>query len=411
MTSSDEDTSSYPVTSKAEFTNCRSIGNYCNVLKVSILCSNLSSNALGRAYLLARVIQRHYAVEILGPTFGDGIWPPCSADGTLYKPVPGRTFPGFFLSTRELLRKISGDVIYAVKPRLTSFGVGLLAEQLRETPLIVDIDDWDYQGTYNLPRWRRLLRMARMLYDPYANQYLPLMERLIPRADGVTVVSTLLQERFGGIYLPHGRDTDYLNPDRYSGATLRESWALTEHKIVMFLGTPRPHKGLEELINALHRLPTLPLVLVVVGAKLNDSYSQKLLDIGGDKVRLIGMRPFHEIPRFLAAADVVALPQWNVPFAQAQVPAKVFDAMAMARPIVATRVGDLPKILEGCGLVVGPGDVEALSEAIRRVILEPDLASDLGSKARQRCIEEYSWDVMEKTLVNLLDQVTEGQKH
>ncbi|HIC90041.1 MAG TPA: glycosyltransferase WbuB [Anaerolineae bacterium] len=372
--------------------------------KVSIFCANLSSNALGRAYLLARVLQRDYEVEVLGPTFGAGIWPPCDTGEFTYQTVPGCNFPCFFLSMRELLHRARGDVIYAVKPRLSSFGVGLLIKWTRGTPLVLDIDDWDLEGEYTIHCWRRVLGLAR-LYNPYANAYLHLLERFFPVADAITTVSTMLQQRFGGVLVPHGRDTDYLNPARYSGRALRQKWGLDDRKIVMFLGTPRPHKGLEDLIAALHTLTDLQVTLVIVGVDWSDPYTDRLAALGATRVRLLGMQPFTEIPRFLAAADIVALPQRDVPFARAQVPAKIFDAMAMARPVVATAVGDLPQILEGCGLIVPPGDVSALTEAIRRLVLNAPLAEELGRRARQRCIERYSWDVMEQTLQELFQNL------
>lgn len=378
--------------------------------RICILVANLSSNALGRAYLLARVLQRCYEVEILGPTFGETIWPPCDTGEFAYKIVRGCNFPRFFLSMRELLRQIEGDAIYAVKPRPASFGVGLLAKRQRGTPLVLDIDDWDIEGEYALSRWRRLLGLVGRLHNPYANQYLLLMERLIPQADAITTVSSMLQQRFGGVYVPHGRDTEHLDPVRYSGQVLRRAWGLDERKIVMFLGTPRPHKGLEELIAALHRLADLPLTLVIVGVDRRDPYTGRLAALGGERMHLLDMQPFSETPRFLAAADLVVLPQRDIPFARAQVPAKVFDAMAMARPIVATAVGDLPQILEGCGLIVPPGDVPALAEAIRRLVLDASLAEEMGRRARQRCIVRYSWDVMEETLDQLFQDMLSGRQ-
>jgi glycosyltransferase involved in cell wall biosynthesis len=117
------------------------------------------------------------------------------------------------------------------------------------------------------------------------------------------------------------------------------------------------------------------------------------------------MQPFAKIPYFLSAADVVALPQRDIPFAHAQVPAKVFDAMAMAKPIIATDVGDLPAILQGCGIIIPPGDVKALGEAIHKVVDNPDLASALGNRARQRCINQYSWGKMSEDLIPIIEGI------
>lgn len=96
-------------------------------MKISILTPDLSHNCLGRAYLLVKILQRHYKVEIVGPIFGDGIWEPVDDDKSItYKSVKirGRFKP--YWQIKGLAEKIDGDVIYASKPLFTSFGVGLL---------------------------------------------------------------------------------------------------------------------------------------------------------------------------------------------------------------------------------------------------------------------------------------------
>lgn len=374
-------------------------------MKISILCSNLSSNALGRAYLLGCVLRGRYEVEILGPVFGDGIWAPCDDGEFTYKSVKGCNFPCFFNSIHQLLDSMTGDVVYAVKPRPSSFGVALLRRKKRGTPVILDIDDWDFAGEYGIGQLRRVLGLLGRFYNPYANQYLWVMERLIARADAVTTVSTMLQQRFGGSIVPHGRDTVYLDPDKYDGDEFRRVYKLAAKKIIMFLGTPRPHKGLEELITAVTQLHDPSVALVLVGVDSHDSYAQHLQTLKQDNMVMIGMQPFSKIPYFLSAADVVVLPQHDIPFAHAQVPAKVFDAMAMAKPIIATAVGDLPIILQGCGVIVPPANTGALSTAIREVIDNPDLALALGSRARRRCIEHYSWSAMSKVLIPIIESI------
>jgi glycosyltransferase involved in cell wall biosynthesis len=162
----------------------------------------------------------------------------------------------------------------------------------------------------------------------------------------------------------------------------------------MFLGSPRAHKGLEDILMAMEALDRPDLILVIVGAKQGGLYERRLQYLGGDRVRLVGMQPFWRIPVFLAAADLVVLPQQNKPSTIGQVPAKVFDAMAMAKPIIATGVSDLPIILDGCGRLVPPGDIQALAEEIDWVLSNPEEASYLGELARQRCVEQYSLDAM-----------------
>src|SRR5207237_2018361 len=94
--------------------------------------------------------------------------------------------------------------------------------------------------------------------------------------------------------------------------------------------------------------------------------------------------PFDDVPRYLAAADVVVVPQRATTDTVGQMPAKVFDAMALGRPIVSTRVSMIPEVLEGCGLLVEPGDPVGLSAAIARLLDHRHEAPALGRRARAR---------------------------
>ncbi|GAI86618.1 unnamed protein product [marine sediment metagenome] len=113
-------------------------------MKISILTPDLSSNNLGRAYILAKILQRRYDVEIVGPMFGEGIWEPFTNDKKIqYKSVK---FYNKFISIpklKELYSKINGDVIYAIKPLFNSFTIGLIKKFFTKKPLILDIDDWE----------------------------------------------------------------------------------------------------------------------------------------------------------------------------------------------------------------------------------------------------------------------------
>jgi len=116
---------------------------------------------------------------------------------------------------------------------------------------------------------------------------------------------------------------------------------------------------------------------------------------------VFGIQPFDKIPQFLAMADVVVIPQKKNLATIGQIPAKLFDAMAMAKPIIATDVSDIPEILDGCGWVVEPENPEKLADAIKYVFDHPLEAETMGQKAREKCIDRYSWEAMEKVLINI----------
>ncbi len=146
------------------------------------------------------------------------------------------------------------------------------------------------------------------------------------------------------------------------------------------------------------------LKVLLVGADVHDPFVRALIMQAGDILHVVGMRPLSERPRWLAMADMVVVPQRASPATGGQVPAKLFDAMAMAKPIVATAVSDVPAILDGCGLVVPPGDIKMLADKIRYILDNPGEAAQLGMAARYKCVQDYSWEAMEKVLLQVFSE-------
>jgi glycosyltransferase involved in cell wall biosynthesis len=101
--------------------------------------------------------------------------------------------------------------------------------------------------------------------------------------------------------------------------------------------------------------------------------------------------PYRDLPRFHMVADLVVLPQMDTPFGRAQLPMKLLDAMAMARPIISTNVSDIPALLEGCGIVLENYDEDELVQRISELHGDEGLRQRLGEAARRRCVERYSY--------------------
>lgn len=386
-------------------------------MKISILNPNLSSNSLGRAYLLAKILQRKYKLEIIGPIMGDGIWKPVKNDKSItYKflNIEGRFKP--YWQLQELFKKISGDVIYASKPLYTSFGIGLLKKFIERKPLILDIDDWQMgliRGSYNNFTYYRCLKFwissTFQIYreDSYWNNLIG--EKLTRFADEITVSNTFLKKIFGGTTVWHARDTEAFNPAKFNKNLSKEKYGIgKKKKVVMFFGTPRLHKGIEDLIKAVSFIKNQEIVLVIVGSNDKDKYCNELIKAARDSLherfKSFGLQPFEKVPEFLIMADIIVVPQKKNYATIGQIPAKIFDAMAMAKSIIATNVSDIPEILNRCGWIVEPGNAEQLAKTIQYVLNNPDEADEMAQKARKKCIDKYSWDAMEKVLLKLFEK-------
>jgi glycosyltransferase involved in cell wall biosynthesis len=112
---------------------------------------------------------------------------------------------------------------------------------------------------------------------------------------------------------------------------------------------------------------------------------------------------WEEVPKYLATADVVVIPQRQTQGTVGQMPAKIFDAMA--KPIISTRVSDIPEVLDGSGYLVDSGHTEQLCETLSHVLDHLDEAQERGQKARARCIEHYDLSVLEERLLPQVEDV------
>jgi glycosyltransferase involved in cell wall biosynthesis len=385
-----------------------------NQSKVSILTPNFSKGGVDRAYLLAQVFrQLNYSVEVLGFLFGQSIYPEPPRDLATYC-LPGCNYPQFFSSAYQLLAKIDGDIICAVKPKTTSYGVALVKKFLHKIPVILDIDDWELSW-YGGDQWqyrasakqmaRDILKKQGALRNPDHPQYLKWMESAVGLADAITADTQFLINRFGGTYIPNGKDIHLFNPDKFDSDVSRHKYGLADYRVIMFPGAPRPHKGLEDVLIALESLNEPDLRLVIVGGNPYDDYDDQLIKRWGRWIIKLPQMSVEQMPEVVSASHVVVVPQRDTPVAQAQFPIKLTDGMAMAKPILATRVGDIPEILDNTGYLVQPSAPEELAVQIQLIFQDLAAANERGKKARERCIEKYSIEAMATALITVISRL------
>ncbi len=368
-------------------------------MKITILSHNLTSNAVMRAHRLG-LAARHFAdVTLLGLVKHRGLWGALPPEPWIH-PVESKNLPKFYKTALDLIQASQADVLIAVKPYLASYGVALLAGECRHLPVILDLDDLD---TQLVPKTSMSLEETLdSLRDPASTMYLRILSRATAAAAAITVASTRLQARFGGTLVPHGCPVETMDPDAVSRDEARRHFGFSG-PVVLFPGTRRTHKGLKPLAKA---------VALVSGARLAvlcrpDDFTQPEWQ-AFPLIRLPVMS-YASLPALLAAADVVAIPQLDSEAASHQMPMKVYDAMAMGKPIVASAVSDLPETLEGCARLVPPGDVPSLAQAIRDLLENPTQAARLGERARARCLERYTMRHVADALLTAVQQVWRKQ--
>ncbi|MBN1269879.1 MAG: glycosyltransferase family 4 protein [Kiritimatiellae bacterium] len=376
--------------------------------RISILVHDISSNIVGAATALARGLSTEYAVEVVGPDLGGGV---CSMyrDALPYRVVSAPRLyrlPDFWWERRKLERAVTGDVIVAVKAYADTVPVALRLKSRSGRKVLVYLDEWDAADYEGLSRVEKIRQWVLNAHHPLDDHCFPLIERLIPQADGVICTSRFLAERFGGTVVPIGVDVEAYAPRAPDEtAELKRSLGMADDRLIVFGGVVRPHKGVEEILEALAFLGDESILLVVVGPQTEFLRSLQRSERFAPYIACIDAQPKEEMPRYLALADLVVLPQKDTPLAQSQVPCKVFEAMAMEKPIIATAVSDLPEILSGCGWTVPPGDLRELAGAIQHALSHPDEGATLGTRAREKCIREYSQSVTSAKLVELVSHL------
>jgi glycosyltransferase involved in cell wall biosynthesis len=236
-------------------------------------------------------------------------------------------------------------------------------------------------GRYYAERWRRRLALRA---GAALSRGLVAVSR--PLADDLATQLALPKERV--TVIPNG-----VPWDPPATPTLRRELGLgAGDRLVVAVGNLYPVKGHRWLLDAVDRVrrvhPTVHVAIAGRGAEAPALVEQARRLGLAERVHLLGLRG--DVPNLLLSADVFVHPSLSE-----GLPLAVLEAMWAGRPIVATRVGELPTALAGgAGLLVPPADAEALARAISGVLGDAGLAAGLGRRATARARADYGVETM-----------------
>jgi glycosyltransferase involved in cell wall biosynthesis len=167
-----------------------------------------------------------------------------------------------------------------------------------------------------------------------------------------------------------------------------------------------PRKGYEVIIKALPQIrETIPQIQYLVMGQGDIAYERQLLGL----VRTLGLKKnvyftgFQDsVYPYVAALDLYVHPALMEGFGIA-----VLEAMALGKPVVATRTGGLPEVVQDgtTGVLVPPGDVEAIAKAVTSLFSDADHRVSMGNAGRPRVAEQFSVKTMMQSLTTMYQSV------
>lgn len=204
------------------------------------------------------------------------------------------------------------------------------------------------------------------------------------------------------VAIPHGNEAIFeeLRDPAVDEAALRRQLGLApDEPVLLLLGTLSRYKGIDLLLQAFARVaPRARLVLAGFPAADFDLAAHQALarELGiADRVLWVPRYvESDEVAAWMGLASVAVFPYREVFQSGALAIAQTFGV-----PVVASAVGAMPEAVGGSGLLVPPGDPEALAAALLSVLEDPDLARRLGERARQDSRERFAWERIGMTIV------------
>ncbi|HEY7002280.1 MAG TPA: glycosyltransferase [Candidatus Udaeobacter sp.] len=274
----------------------------------------------------------------------------------------------------DLFHSWSGDCLRSLQ----------VAKQ-RGIPSIVEIPTWHRDGgkkkadwpktepaskTPGVPTWKaRLLLHRRRFIEEY--QLADLLLVLSEKAANTFRVRGFPEEKL--FYLPRGVDVERFRP----GVRPTRFRAI-------FSGALIKRKGIQHVLEAWHRLNLPDSELWLVG-HVHDEAKPFLKQFWRDNIRIVGF--VCDLENYLSQGTVHVFPsQWE---GSAKV---TYEAAACALPQITTReAGDV--VRDGVeGIIVRPGNVDAIAAALKHLHRHPEIVEQMGSAARRRVVENFTWD-------------------
>lgn len=283
------------------------------------------------------------------------------------------------------------DVVFTVAPSLASAPVARIAARIAGAPLWMHVQDFEVEAAFATGLLKAEGAAAKLA--------LAVERRIVRNMDMISTISPQMISRLVAKGVPADRTYELRNwaddttawPRPDATNSFARKWGLIGRKVALYSGNIANKQGLEIVIEAARRLqPREDIVFVICGRGPNRTRLEEQAR-GLKNIFFKDLQPREQLGELLSLASVHLLPQIEGA-ADLVLPSKLTNMLASGRPVIACAAQGtgLASEVEGCGLIIPPGDGAAMAEAIALLTDDADRCRQLGVAGKVRSAERWS---------------------
>lgn len=322
--------------------------------------------------------------------------------------MPFNLFWTIWIVCRALREKINLLIVRELPLALPAY----LAAKILRVPILMDMRE-NYpaaiQAWGKKKFWHRISRDVKLVSA--------LEKFIVPKMEHIFVVVDEQKARVAGLGVPTDKITVNMNTPTHdfvekAKSLLNVTKPENPRMTLMYIGEVTRHRGIDEILQAFRKVVDrncdLLFRIVGEGNHLQNIKSQvKNLQLQ-DYVKIESYYPADKVPEVIYDSDIGIINHLKTQHTETTIPNKLFEYMALGKPVIASNVGPIRRILEkeNCGILVDPADTSELSQAIIQLYDSPQDRKEMGQNGHRAVCREYNWNYSSKKLL----KVIEGQK-
>jgi hypothetical protein len=299
------------------------------------------------------------------------------------------------------------DLVVATSPQFFCAVAGYLTSRLKRCPFIFELRDIWPESITTVGAMRpslpiRLLEKLELFLYRESARVVALTEAFKKNLISRGIPSSKID------VITNAVDLSFFTP-RSLPLSLHRELGLNGKFVASYIGTVGMAHAVEKIVEAAEKLRTHRevLFLIVGEGAYKKKAEEMVLQKGLTNIRVLPGVPKEEVRDYYSVTDLNLVTLRNTPLFRTVIPSKIFEIMAMGRPILCTVDGECRKIVEdaGCGVFVEPENVEQMVETILNLKQKRGVLQTMGKNGRSFVERFYNRDVLAGRYLELLRQV------